>query len=213
MSVDVCPATTRQPRLSAAILRLRFTLVFLAAMLGANLLAGSLGQDLPGWVLRDWGIGYNAVLSGEVFRLIAGTFLSHDPAMALRQFFFAATVIGYAEWMQGSARTAALYFGLDIAATLILLACIGWGAGVVDLTSTNDVGMSIGGFGLIGTILARWPRAWAWFAASLLAIAIKFAAAPDLLADSGHVLALVMGFALQSVMSSQTHSRTPDHGR
>ncbi|MFZ1469294.1 MAG: hypothetical protein WAT09_09965 [Paracoccaceae bacterium] len=190
-----------------------FTFLFLATMLAANLLSGSIGQDLPGRILADWGIGYNSVMSGEVFRLITGTFLSHDPGMALRQFLFAATVIGYAEWMQGSARTAALFFGLDIVATLLLLGCIGWGAGVIDLAATNDVGMSIGGFGLIGTIMARWQYAWLWLAATLLAIALKFAVAPEVLADSGHVLALVLGFALQIFVSALTNSRKSDHAR
>lgn len=213
MLVDLYQATNSRSGLFRSILRLRFTLLFLATMLGANLLAGSLGQDLPGRILADWGIGYDSVMSGEAFRLITGTFLSHDPGMALRQFLFAATVIGYVEWNQGSLRAATLFFGLDIAATLLLLACIGSGAGVIDLTSTNDVGMSIGGFGLIGAIMARWPRGWLWFAATLLAIAVKFATAPDILADCGHSLALFLGFALQSVISARTNSRKSGHAQ
>lgn len=180
------------------ILRFRFTLVFLMAMLAANLLAAGLGQDLPSEMLRDWGIGHNSLMSGEIFRLITGTFLSHDAGMLVRQFIFTAVVIGYTEWLRGTTQTAVLFFGLDIVGTLLLLVCVGaaQGAGLIDITAMNDVGMSIGGFGLIGVALSTWRYKWLLVIVIFLAIAIKLVIAPHLLADAGHVLALFLGFIL-----------------
>ena len=177
-------------------MRMRFTILFLLAMLIANLLAGSLWDDLPGKVLANWGIGHDAVFSGEVFRVFTGIFLSHDADMLARQFVFAAAAIGYTEWTQGTGAAALLFFGLDLAGTLILLACVGWAAGWVDLTAMNDVGMSIGGFGLIGVAIAGGRRRWLLLFAILLAIAVKSSIEPDALADGGHALALLLGFGV-----------------
>lgn len=178
------------------LLRLRFTVVFLIVMLVANLLASGLGQDLPAAMLKAWGVGHDSLLAGDAFRLITGTFLSHDTAMLIRQFFFAAIVIGYTEWLRGSTQTALLFFGLDIVGTLLLLVFVGLGAEVIDVTALNDVGMSIGGFGLIGVALTRWRTKWLLLAVTLIAITIKLTLAPELLADVGHALALLLGFVV-----------------
>ena len=170
--------------------RLRFTLGFLAVMTLANFLAGSLAGDLPQRALADWGISLADLKRGEVFRLMTGTFLSHDSDMFARQFLFAAAVIGYTEWQRGSLRAAALFFFLDILGTLILLPLVG---SIALLAGTSDVGMSIGGFGLIGLAIAGRKRAVFLCAAILAAIALKYGISPDPIADAGHVLALVLG--------------------
>ena len=210
MSVETHNAGLTLHSVATSIIRLRFTILFLLIMLIANFLAGSLAQDLPDGILADWGIGHDSVLSGEVFRLITGIFLSHDADMLSRQVVFAAAVIGYVEWTQGSAVTALLFFGLDVAGTAILLACVGWSAGWVDLTSMNDVGMSIGGFGLIGVAIARRRGKWLLLSAILLAIIAKYSIEPDLLADGGHVLALMLGFALNSFLPRRELRRSKE---
>ncbi|WP_138934319.1 hypothetical protein [Roseovarius arcticus] len=191
----------------SVLIRLRFTILFLLAMLIANLLAGSLWHDLPGEVLANWGIGHDTVFSGEVFRVFTGIFLSHDADMLARQLAFAAAVIGYAEWTYGTGTTALLFFGLDFAGSLMLLACVGWAEGWVDLTAMNDVGMSIGGFGLIGVAIADFQRKWLLFFAILLAIAVKYGLGPDALADGGHVLALLLGFGVNRILPSRAPIR------
>lgn len=178
------------------IFRLRFTLVFLTVMLIANLLATGLNQNLPYEVLSNWGVGHNSLMSGQFFRLLTGTFLSHDAGMLVRQFIFAAVVIGYTEWLRGTAQTALLFFGLDIIGTLLLLLGVGLGSSLIDVTAMNDVGMSIGGFGLIGVALSTWSRKWLLFTIILVAIAAKLIIAPDLLADGGHAVALILGFVV-----------------
>lgn len=185
------------------ILRFRFTLVFLLVMLIANLLAAGLGGDLPDTMLRAWGVGHDSLRTGEAFRLLTGTFLSHDAGMLMRQLIFAAVVIGYTEWVRGTTQTVVLFFGLDIVGTLLLLACVGMaqGIGIIDIAALNDVGMSIGGFGLIGLALTTWQRTWLLLALILVAITLKLAIAPHLLADGGHVLALLLGVALGQVLS------------
>ena len=72
-------------------------------------------------MLRAWGVGHDSLRTGEAFRLLTGTFLSHDAGMLMRQLI-------------------------------------------------------------------------------LVAITLKLAIAPHLLADGGHVLALLLGVALGQVL-------------
>lgn len=186
------------------IIRLRFTILFLFVMLIANLLAGSLAGTLHARWLSALGVSYDALRSGETFRLVTGTFLSHDAGMFVRQFIFAGLVIGYTEIVRGTVLAASLFFVLDIFGTLVLMAVIGWGRPMVDLTAIGDVGMSIGGFGLIDVAVAGWRGRWILLITILLAITLKFYVAPDAVADVGHGLALILGFALGTVL--------PGHG-
>lgn len=215
MSVKTNSAGRARHPVTRSLKRLRFTMLFLTVMVIVNLLAGSVGHGLPAPVLADWGIGHDSLLSGEISRLITGTFLSHDRDMFLRQLIFAATVIGYTEWVRGTGWAAALFFALDITGMLIILGCVALGAGVIDLTAMNDVGMSIGGFGLIGVAIAGWRRKWLLLCAILSAIAVKFGLAPDPLADGGHVIALGLGFALGAIIAPPrpVASREARHAR
>lgn len=170
--------------------RLRFTLGFLAVMALANLTAGSLAGDLPQDALAEWGISLADLERGELFRLITGTFLSHDQDMFVRQVAFAGAVIGWTEWQRGALRTGALFFFFDLTGTLVLLALIGR---IAPLADASDVGMSIGGFGLIGLALAGRRHGLFLFATVLAAIGVKYLFWPDPLADAGHGLALALG--------------------
>ncbi|WP_181954493.1 hypothetical protein [Pararhodobacter zhoushanensis] len=184
------------PPARAQIRRLPFTLGFLAVMLVANALAGTFAGRIDPEVLAARGIGVAALGDGDLTRFLTATFLSHDLPMLLRQLPFAALVIGAAEWRWGSARTAGLFFGIDLAATLILLAVVALVPALGALEGVTDVGMSLGGFGLIGVWIATRRRAGIMLAAILAAIVVKFSLAPEALADAGHVFALVIGFGI-----------------
>ena len=215
MSVDARSLFSVNHPIVLALARLRFTILFLAVMLVANLLAGSLHRPLTNRMLENWGIGHDTLMRGDALRLITSTFLSHDPDMLLRQFVFAAMALGYTELKFGSGRTIALFLGLDIIGTLILLALVGLLSGTIDLTAANDVGMSIGGFGLVGLAIADWRGRSSLFAAILVGIAMKFAYAPDLMADGGHVLAFGLGYVLGLLLSrrKRTVSKEPGYAR
>ncbi|WP_281969054.1 hypothetical protein [Roseovarius nanhaiticus] len=186
--------------LSAQACRLRFTIVFLAMMVSGNLLAGSLAQPLPATVLSRWGIGHDSVLSGELFRLATGIFLSHDPDMLLRQFGLAAATIGYTEWRRGTVWAILFFFSLDLIGTLALITSISLAASWIDLTAANDVGMPVGGFGLIGLAIASSRHSRLLLPTLLGAIAIKFYLEPGVLADGRNVLATSIGYALGAIL-------------
>ena len=176
------------------LIRLRFTLLFLVVMIAANSMAGVLDGELPSEVLEDWGIGQESVWAGDLARLLTGTFLSHDLDMLLRQFVFASAIIGYTEWRSGSGRTALAFFGLDISSTLLLLTTVWLHPSLADVTGLNDVGMSMGGFGLVGLAIAGLRRRIAILVLVSLGIAAKIAIDFEPLTDTGHVIALGLGF-------------------
>jgi hypothetical protein len=186
--------------------RLRFTLSFVLVMIGANGLAGTLSGMLPPQALAAWGISHRALLDGEVFRLVTGTFLSHDLGMFLRQLGFAFAVIGAYEWLEGTWRAMAVFFSIDSLGSLlvlfVVLPILSGPASILSETElfVHDVGMSAGGFGLIGALVAR-HRANALLLALLLAgIGLKAAIAFEPIADTAHGLCLILGFGLQSIL-------------
>lgn len=185
-------------------LRFPFTLMFLLTMVVANYLAGTLTGALPHNILTEWGIGHETIVNAEFYRLITGTFLSHDIDMFLRQMGFVALVVGYVEWVFGSLVTAGLFFAIDIVGTVILLGLLAWLRPFLPDTNVYDVGMSIGGFGLLGVVISRWHWKWISIVAVLAAIVVKSQFEPDFLADVGHVLALFLGFALGLIMLRST---------
>lgn len=163
-------------------------------MLLANAAAGTFAGVLPDEMLAVWGIGQASVWSGDLARLLTGTFLSHDVDMLFRQVVFALLALGYTERVRGSWRAAAAFFTLDIGSTVILLTIVRAVPSLSDLAELNDVGMSMGGFGLVGLALTEHRLRWVLCASVLLAIFAKIAVDAEPLTDAGHVIALSLGF-------------------
>lgn len=193
-------------RMARYIARLPFTAIFLLTIIGANLAAGTFGGDLPAQALSRWGISHYKLLEGELYRLVTATFLSHDSAMLCRQMVFALVVIGYYEWTQGTLRAVGMFIFIDILGSLIVLFAIlapldaaSW-AGLDGILFAHDVGMSAGGFGLTGAIIATFKHKSLFLFAILASIAIKVWLQFDPIADTAHVVTLLMGFSLQCIL-------------
>lgn len=195
---------SRAGPLVSRILRLRFTLLFLIAMIVANALAGTLSGELPPEALDAWGVGQLSVWSGDLSRLLTGTFLSQDVDMLVRQLLFAAAILGFTEWTWGSGRSALLFLALDLAATLLLLTAVWMLPALAEVAALNDVGMSMGGFGLVGLAIARWRGRFALFALVLAGIGAKIGFDFEPLTDVGHVLALCLGFLAGLLLHRRT---------
>lgn len=179
-----------------------FTICFVIVATLSNGLAGTLSGVLPVPSLEAWGISHDRVLNGEIFRLISGTFLSHDFSMFLRQIAFALGVIGYYEWKCGTLWAVAMFFSLDILGTVLVLAVVVPLLAHASHTSevvlqTYDVGMSAGGFGLIGAIIWLQNRRFLWLGLGAVMLLIKTYFSFDPIADSAHLLCLGLGFLAQ----------------
>lgn len=196
--------------------RAPFTLMFVVVMVTANWLAGTVIGLLPPQVLSAWGISHHSILNGDVFRLVTGTFLSHNTGMFLRQLCFAIVVIGTYEWKEGTWRAIVVFFTIDVLGTLLvlfgilpLLAGPALVIGEAELL-THDVGMSAGGFGLIGGLVAKQNRNWLLLALALIALFVKIGIAFEPIPDTAHILCLLLGFAFQSLLTARWTSATQE---
>ena len=193
--------------------RLRFTLGFLGVMIAANWAAGGLWRDLPAAALARWGISHDDLARGEVWRLITANFLSKHPRMLVDQIVFSLCIIGWFEWNHGSLRAFAMFFVTNTAGFLLTLF---WVVGVLKsyavgagLDTMRDIGMSAGGFGLVGAIIADLPRKWLLLGGALVLLGAKFFVLPDPIADIAHPITLVLGFALELwLLPAATHPPT-----
>lgn len=196
--------------------RLRFTLGFLGVMIAANWAAGGLWRDLPAAALARWGISHDDLARGEVWRLITANFLSKHPRMLVDQIVFSLCIIGWFEWHHGSLRAFAMFFVTNTAGFLLTLF---WVVGVLKsyavgagLDTMRDIGMSAGGFGLVGAIIADLPRKWLLLGGALVLLGAKFFVLPDPIADIAHPITLVLGFALERYLLSMVLHRHPRTG-
>ncbi|WP_323036416.1 hypothetical protein [Pararhodobacter sp.] len=184
--------------------RLPFTLAFLSVMVLANWLAGTWGGVLPPAALTDWGLSHQSLVDGEAFRLITGTYLSHDLGMALRQLCFAAVVIGAYEWTEGTCRAIVLFYTIDILGSLLVLFGVLPLLVAMPIAITEaelvvfDVGMSAGGFGLLGALAYQSRYRWVGLLVILLAICAKMLISFEPIADTAHLLCLGLGVLGQS---------------
>tara|TARA_R110000787_G_scaffold249221_2_gene354820 strand:+ start:511 stop:1074 length:564 start_codon:yes stop_codon:yes gene_type:complete len=180
-------------------------------MVAANIFTGSLFGNLPTAHLQSWGISLATLLNGDISRLVTATFLSHDSDMFVTQFLFAAAIIGTHEWRRGTWSTLTLFCVTDIAGSLVIFFLIIAPLSGMDLHAADsialkhDVGMSGGGFGLLGGIVAGMRQRWLIAPAVLVAIIVKFRLFPDLIADSLHIVTFILGFAIyQTILYRKT---------
>lgn len=192
-------------------IRLPFTFSFLVTMILANYGAGTFGGGLSARSLEVFGFGARALSSGEVWRFATAIFLSRDPGMLLRQLLFAASVIGAYEWREGWRDAAGMFFSTDLLASaataLALLLALGLGAAGHGLAAW-DVGMSGGGFGLIGALVAGMRRRRGIVLSGLIvALAAKAWIDPEPVADLLHPVALFVGYALHRALNARRARR------
>jgi hypothetical protein len=191
--------------------RLSFTGTFLMVMLAAAVWSGTWQQPISPTMLERVGISLEALLNGRPWLLFTSIFFSHDPGMLARQLLFAATVIGVTEWRWGGWRTLAWFFLLDITGTLALFILVVWPVSLVSHSETlallaeTDVGMSGGGFGLLGMLAAgfRSPlylvvpiAVYAWLARG-------FFMPGDLLADILHLMTFTAGLFVANLTGAR----------
>lgn len=176
-------------------------------MMAANLYLGVLHGELSKSDLAEFGVSLTSLAQGEWLRLFTGSFISHDADMLARQLLLAAFSIGWFEWRCGPLRAAVMFFLLDFLGTLFLMFGVVMliellhVSGFSGLSGTYDVGMSAGGFGLVGASLyyLSW-RKWA-MTAGVMALVVKAALFPEPIADLAHLMMLPTGFITEGLVS------------
>lgn len=186
--------------------RLPFTISFLSLMVAANIAAGVVDGELEPKTLNALGFGLRALSNLELWRFVTAIFLSHDAGMFVRQLVFATLVIAACEWREGTTRTTIFFVVTDVSASLLTAGAL-WivlsmsGTEGTPMLASLDVGMSGGGFGLLGVLCAGLGRGRGAVAIGivLIGLLLKPVFAADPLADILHPVAFLVGLSLRGL--------------
>jgi hypothetical protein len=161
------------------------------------------------WLYRV-GFAPNDLWYWRLDRVFASALVTSGGTVFWEALFFIAFSVGLAEWMTGWKRTAATFWGVHLAALVLLSGIFVWAArqlpdiGLEAVILARDVGPSAGYFACLGLVSARLKRPWQWISGGILLIVFVIAsllppgtgesAEVKLSADLAHLLAFVLGW-------------------
>ncbi len=183
------------------------TALFLAIFIAGLLTGPALGREIPASIQNTWGTGPQKIFEGKWWTIFTMVFLCNDAFMLYGVILAGVPIMAMAESRLGTITTVAVYWGIQIVVWLLMAAIFRFlmlhdidpGPKVYPMT---DIGLSVGLFGVIGTlvvILNRAPetaRHWQTIALEAgvpLYLILKWILMPEWLADSGHWIALFTG--------------------
>ncbi len=156
-------------------------------------------------VLARWGFSPHDLTHGRWFTLITSVFLTRNPLMFWGILLFTLGAVGVLEWQVGPRRALTVYWQTELIGTLgtaVLLQAIvpaSWAPLASSLARTHEVGMSAGGFGCLGAVVARLPRRRAaalWGVMTYLVVRLVFFT--QLSGDTVHLMTFPLGCYLES---------------
>lgn len=176
--------------------------VLIAAIATAT---GAWSRRISPHILEEFGYSTQDLWSGRPWTLVTSIFLTSRPAMSWIIMVFAPLSIGLYEWLAGTRRAMIVFFAGDVLATLLLsllvilpLYLAGLHAGA-QWALERDVGMSAGGFAVVGASIALAPQRWRLLLLGGVCalVAVKMVIAAEPVADLVHVFGLILGFTGQ----------------
>ena len=200
------------PRPGRLLRRLPFTSILLITIFAIAIGTGTLVTPIDPALRRIFGFAPIHLPGLEWYRLFTSALLTTGGSALYTSTATLAIAVGAAEWVHGTRRTLAVFWGVHLATLLLsslVLALPLSSAGVVRgrlLAHASDVGPSAGYFGCLGfAVGARWPRARAALVSVLVAfflarLAWSFLRVPDhgrqISADLAHALAFPLGLLI-----------------
>ena len=186
------------------------TTLFLAIFVVGIFTGPALGREISPSVLKTWGTGPQKIFEGKWWTIFTMVFLCNDAFMLYGVILAGVPIMAMAESRLGVGVTVAVYWGVQVVVWLLIAVIfrflmvrgIGPGPEVYPMT---DIGLSVGLFGVVGVLLIalnRSPetvRAWQTIALEAgvpLYLVLKWVLMPEWLADTGHWIALSLGFLI-----------------
>ena len=159
--------------------RLLFTLVMLAALLAGALVTNTPIDNLsPHWLNR-LGFAPSDVWFLRWERLFTSALVTSGGWVFWQAMGMVALAVGMAEWLAGTKRTIATFWGVHLATLLLESLLIAWPLHQLGssfgtaLVMVRDVGPSAGYFGCLGLACARFPKKrWGQLASLLIFAAL-----------------------------------------
>jgi len=199
--------------------RIPFTLLMLGGLGLTALLTNTYFEQITFHWLNLTGFAPNDLWYWRMERMFTSALVTSGGRVFWQALFFVASTVGTAEWLTGSKRTAATFWGVHLL-TLILLSLIISLAiyqlrdiGLEASEIARDVGPSAGYFACLGLISARMKRPWHWVSGGILLVIfiVVFLLPPGagenaevkFSADLAHLLAFSLGWLSSLVHTTQ----------
>jgi hypothetical protein len=176
----------------------------------AGLLTNTYVENITHHWLNRVGFAPNDLWYWRLDRVFTSALVTSGGKVFWEALLFIALMVGLAEWMTGWKRTAATFWGVHLAALILLSFMIAWAAhqmpniGLEAVNLARDVGPSAGYFACLGLVSARLKYPWLWISGGvLLAIFVVAPLVPPgsnetpevkLSADLAHLLAFSLGW-------------------
>ena len=193
-----------------ALSRLPFTLTMLTLLVIAALMTNTTFQTITHHWLNRTGFAPNDLWYGRIERMFSSALVTSGGIVFWEALFFVAFAVGLAEWMTGSRRTAATFWGVHLLALILLSFIISmWlhqlrDFGLEAAEVARDVGPSAGYFACLGLVSAQFKRPWNWISGGVLfavfvinlfmPAAVGENAEIKVSADLAHLLAFPLGW-------------------
>jgi phosphatidylglycerol lysyltransferase len=174
------------------------------AIISVAVTHGAVLGELSPATKQQWGFGLHDFGEGRSYTIITSTFFVRDLRMLTGILLLIGYSIGIYEWVAGTRRALLLYWSTNILATFLaswlLVALLNYAGSPLgrELAFMSDVGPSAGALGAIGGWVDRVPyryRRWL-FPTIMIYLMGKLALLPEPLADTIHLVAFPLGFAL-----------------
>lgn len=199
--------------------RIPFTLLMSGGLVIAALMSNTYFEQISRRWLNRTGFAPNDLWYWRLERLFTSALVTSGGRVFWQALFFVAFAVGAAEWLAGSKRTAATFWGVHLL-TLVLLSLI------VSLTLdqlrnfgleasevARDVGPSAGYFACLGLVSARLKRPWNWVSGGILLAVFLVAfllpagvgenAQVKFSADLAHLMAFPLGWLSSSILTAR----------
>jgi hypothetical protein len=202
-------------KISSFLSRLPFTLLMLFVIGLAGLLTNTYIENITHHWLNRVGFAPNDLWYWRLDRILASALVTSGGKVFWEALLLIAFCVGLAEWMTGWRLTAATFWGVHIAALVLLSVIFAWAAhqlpdiGLEAVILARDVGPSAGYFACLGLASARLRQPWYWITGGALLLIFMIApflppkagetAQVKLSADLAHLLAFSLGWLISRV--------------
>lgn len=190
--------------------RIPFTVLMLIGLVSAALMTNTYFEQISQHWLNRAGFAPNDLWYWRLERLFTSALVTSGGKVFWQALFFVAFAVGTAEWLAGTKRTAATFWGVHLL-TLVLLSLIisltiaqlrNFGLEAIEVA--RDVGPSAGYFACMGLVSAWMKRPWNWVSGGILlaVFLVAFLLPPGIgvnaqakfSADLAHLMAFPLGW-------------------
>jgi hypothetical protein len=159
-------------KLASTLKRFPFTLIALLSLIVVALLTNTHLEQISQQWLNRLGFTPRDLWFMRLERLLTSVMVTHGAGVFWQALGMTALCVGLAEWLAGTRRALATFWGVHLGTLLTESALIRWLLqplkAIAPSPLPRDVGPSAGYFACLGLASARLPRPWKWISVGVI---------------------------------------------